>query len=79
MILLGASCFSMESKQMAAAMSQSDSFKQCLKSHGVDPDQFISCVGTTDARTELDSCIPAEKHHEVMHCMDEQAKVPASS
>lgn len=74
MTLLCASCFSMESKQMAGAMDQSHSFKLCLKNGGVDPDQFISCVRTTDARSELDGCIPAGKHHEVMQCMDQQAK-----
>jgi hypothetical protein len=73
MSLLCASCFSMESRSMADGMNLSPPFKLCLTNHGVDPDQFISCVRTTDSRSELDSCIPKEKHHEVMECMDAQA------
>jgi hypothetical protein len=79
MSLLCASCFQMQSRQMAEGMDSSDSFKLCLKNHEVDPDRFISCVRTTDARTELDNCIPNDKHHEVMECMDEQVKTQPTS
>ena len=79
MMLLCASCFSMESRSMADGMNSSEPFKLCLRNHGVNPDQFISCVRTTDARTELDACIPEGKHHQVMRCMDQQAKPEASS
>jgi len=74
MVLLCASCFTMESKSMADGMNSSNPFKLCLKDHGVNSDQFISCVRTTDSRSELDSCIPPGKHHDVMQCMDDQVK-----
>jgi hypothetical protein len=79
MMLLCGSCFSMESRSMADGMNSSPPFKLCLRNHGVDPDQFISCVRTTDSRSELDSCIPKDKHHDVIGCMDEEvARQPPS-
>lgn len=79
MALWCGSCFSMESRSMADGMNSSGPFKLCLNNHGVNPEQFISCVRTTDARSELDDCIPKGKHHEVMQCMDAQVKPEPAS
>jgi hypothetical protein len=76
-VVFCASCWTMRSQQMADTMNSSDSFKLCLRNGVVAPDQFISCIRSTDAQSELDSCIPSGKHHEVMGCMDAQAKTPS--